>query len=248
MPGKHAGLSRMFSQLRPVIGNWYGPLMLRRAAAGARKRSARRSAFPPPSTSARNSRGSSPCSGCHCTPTRNSPGVVDSMPSMMPSSAHATAVRPAPTMSTAWWWWVGTSKNSPPGRIDEMIVPLVTRTLWRAEAVGRAAVGVVPHQVGHVLVEGAAAGDVEHLARRGRCRAAERPAGRGLGDGQLPGVPVGRVDVRLRVLGRRRRSPGRCRPRRRSRCRQGRLRSLRPRPRRRRAGAEPDGPRCSGWT
>ena len=83
-----------------------------------------------------------------------------------------------------------------------MIVPLVTRTLWRAEAVGRAAVRVVPDQVGHVLVEGAAAGDVEHLRAAADAEQGHALPDAGLGDGQLPGVPVGRVDVRLRMLGR----------------------------------------------
>ena len=70
-----------------------------------------------------------------------------------------------------------------------------------AEAVDRAAVGVVPHELGHVLVEGAAAGDVEHLRAPADAKQRNALADAGLGDGQLPGVPVTRGDNRLRVLG-----------------------------------------------
>jgi len=70
-----------------------------------------------------------------------------------------------------------------------------------AEAVDRAGVGVVPHELGHVLVEGAAAGDVEHLRAPADAKQRNALADAGLGDGQFPGVPVTRGDFGLRVLG-----------------------------------------------
>src|ERR1700730_1301551 len=74
--------------------------------------------------------------------------------------------------------------------------------LVRAEPAGGAAVLLVASQVGNVLVQGAAAGDVEHLGAAADAKQGYSLPDRGLGDRQLPGVPVGCVDISLLVLDR----------------------------------------------
>ena len=80
------------------------------------------------------------------------------------------------------------------------MVPLVTRTLCRPKPLAGAVVRLVPHEVGHVLVQGAAAGDVEHLhAAADAEQRLVQPDG-GVGDSEFPGVAVGRVRTGLGVL------------------------------------------------
>ncbi|HEY2277608.1 MAG TPA: hypothetical protein VGI00_04590 [Streptosporangiaceae bacterium] len=62
-------------------------------------------------TRAWNSRGSSPSSGCHCTPTMKTGLPATSRPSTVPSAAQAVATSPSPSWSTAWWWCVGASSQ-----------------------------------------------------------------------------------------------------------------------------------------
>ena len=157
-----------------------------RVAARRRWRSARRLLLTQPayrapprplaaSTSARNSAScpgsSSSVSACHCTASRNG-WRGSSIPSIVPSGAHAVATRPSPSVSTAWWWKELTSAACPPSRRAAR-----ERAAIRTECVGRRGELGLAVAV-DVLVQRAAAGDVERL---GAAADAEQRHPRGVG-------------------------------------------------------------------
>ena len=155
------------------------------------------------STSAPNSRAcgrstSSSVSACHCTPSTKRPSSA-SIPSTVPSGAHATARRPSPSRSTAWWWKEFTrSASAPTARASSEPGSTATSCVTVQPGCGLAVVG-------QVLEERAAARDVERLGAA--ADAEDRQAG-GVGvarDRQLEGVQVGldraELGVRLGAVG-----------------------------------------------
>ena len=165
-------------------------------------------------TSASNSRGCGPrrssVSACHCTPSTSRSPASSSMPSTVPSGAHATARRPAPSRSTAWWWNEFTHASSVP-RIDASREPRVDVHVVRLlpPGCGLAVVDGVVGDRGQVLVQRAAARDVERL--RAAADAEDRQPG-GVGDPrdlELEQVERAAPSGRGRATGRRRTRSGR---------------------------------------
>ena len=161
---------------------------------------------PYPSASSTSVRKSASCSGnstsdsaCHCTPM-NMPSLSSSIASTTPSGDHATARRPLPQRSAAWWWneltWASITPITRASRefgVDPH--PVGRHAPARRLAVLDRPVG----EVAEVLVQRAAARDVERLAAAADPQH-RHPARVGeLGERELVGVEVGLGRPELRV-------------------------------------------------
>ena len=85
-------------------------------------------------TSPRNRPKSSPCSGCHWTPSQNGRSGSSSA-SMVPSGAWAVGTRPG-CSATAWWWWQLTCSSPPTSAWTREPGSVVTETQPNASPPG----------------------------------------------------------------------------------------------------------------
>ena len=134
-------------------------------------------------------------SACQRIPSAQRLVGISIASTVSPGSAQPVATSPSPSRSTPWWWCERTETRSAP-TARAASEPGSRRTSWSEKVPGRVQVKL---GVGDVLVERAAAGDVEQLHPAADAEHRQVALERAAREGELEAVALGPGALRVRV-------------------------------------------------